>query len=96
MNSKASTYINLYSNYVVTAEKDNLWIIHLAGPETSPFEGGQFQVEFKLDNFPFKGPIVSYRTKIHHPNINEKGEVCEDMIETGSKWAPTKKLVSIM
>lgn len=68
----------------------------LSGPESSPFEGGQFQIELKLDNFPFKGPIVTYRTKIYHPNINEKGEVCEDMIETGPKWAPTKKLVSVM
>lgn len=71
-----SVRITLPSNYIVTKEKDNLWVIFVAGPETSPFEGGQFQVEFKLDNFPFKGPVVTYRTKIHHPNISEKGEVC--------------------
>lgn len=86
----------VYRNYIVVQEKDNLWNITIAGPESSPFEGGQFTIEFKLDNFPFKGPIVTYKTKIHHPNINEKGEVCEDMIETGSKWAPTKKLTAIM
>lgn len=31
-----------------------------------------------------------------HPNIDEKGLVCEDMIETGTKWAPTKRLATVM
>ena len=66
-------------NYIVNA--DNLvWIIFISGPEGSPYAGGQFQVEFKLDNFPFKPPTVSFKTPIYHPNIDEKGQVCEDMI----------------
>ena len=84
-----------YRNYIVNA--DNLvWTIFLSGPEGSPYAGGQFQVEFKLDNFPFKPPTVAFKTPIYHPNIDEKGQVCEDMIETGAKWAPTKKLVAVM
>jgi ubiquitin-protein ligase len=49
-----------------------------------------------LDNFPFKGPIVSFKTQIYHPNVDEKGDICADMLETGDKWAPTKKLVKVM
>lgn len=81
---------------MVVVETDTVWNIHIAGPESSPFEGGQFVVEFKLDNFPFKGPVVNFKTKIHHPNVDEKGQICADMLETGEKWAPTKKLVKVM
>ncbi len=45
----------------------------MAGPEQTPFEGGQFEIEFKLDNFPFKGPVVSFKTKIYHPNVMVNG-----------------------
>ena len=87
--------MGLNRNYIVQAD-GLVWIIYLAGPEQSPYEGGTFQVEFKMDNFPFKPPTVTFKTPIYHPNIDEKGQVCEDMIETGAKWAPTKKLVSVM
>lgn len=53
-------------------------------------------MQFKLDNFPFKGPTVSFVTKIYHPNVDEKGDICADMLETGDKWAPTKKLNKVM
>ena len=77
-------------------QTDTNWIIYLAGPEGSAFQGGTFEVEFRLDGFPFKPPVVTFKTKMWHPNIDEKGLVCEDMIETGAKWAPTKRLATVM
>lgn len=75
---------------------DALWSIFILGPEATPFEGGQFEIEFKFDNFPFKGPVVSIKTPIYHPNVDKQGQICADMLETGDKWAPTKKLVKVM
>lgn len=63
----------LFRGYVVEAPSDTVWNIIIAGPETTPFEGGQFQIEFKLDNFPFKGPVVSFKTPIYHPNVTNNG-----------------------
>ena len=40
--------------------------------------------------------MVSFKTKIYHPNVSANGEICADMLETGDKWAPTKKLVKVM
>jgi ubiquitin-protein ligase len=40
--------------------------------------------------------VVSFKTKIYHPNVDEKGNICGDMLEIGDKWAPVKKLVDIM
>jgi ubiquitin-protein ligase len=34
------------------------------------------------ENYPFKAPQFIFTTKIFHPNINEDGTLCEDMIET--------------
>lgn len=68
----------------------------VAGPEQTPFEGGQFVVQFKLESFPFKAPIVSFVTKIYHPNVDKDGGICADMLEIGEKWAPVKNLVGIM
>lgn len=39
---------------------------------------------------------MNFKTKIYHPNVDEKGQICADMLETGDKWAPTKKLVKVM
>lgn len=53
-------------------------------------------VRFKFDNFPFKAPMVTFATKIYHPNVDNEGQICADMLETGDKWTPVKNLVKIM
>ena len=53
-------------------------------------------MKFKLDSFPFKAPIVTLETKIYHPNVDKEGAICADMLEIGEKWAPVKKLFTIM
>lgn len=68
----------------------------MAGPEQSPFQGGMFVVKFQLTGFPFKAPVVTFETKIYHPNVQPDGAICADMLELGDKWAPVKTLVSIM
>lgn len=82
--------------FIVSKKSDTLWEITIAGPKDTPFEGGQFTLEFKLENFPFKGPVVGFKTQIYHPNVDEQGVICHDMIETGKDWAPTKRLTKIM
>lgn len=85
-----------FRNYIVEDEGNNVWKINIAGPEQTPFEGGHFVVKFKLEGFPFKAPVVSFETKIYHPNVEPNGGICADMLEIGEKWAPVKNLVTIM
>ena len=93
---KLSTICLYVRNFIVVMESDTVWNITIKGPEQTPFEGGQFTVNFKLENFPFKAPIVSFLTKIYHPNVDKEGQICADMLEIGDKWAPVKNLVKIM
>ena len=68
------------------------------GPEDSPFSGGVFflNIHFPTD-YPFKPAKFQFTTRIYHPNINQNGTICLDILK--DKWSPaltvTKVLLSI-
>ncbi len=74
------------------------WQASISGPTNSPYEGGTFflRIDFPVE-YPFKPPKVNFTTKVYHPNVNENGGVCLDIL--ADQWAPTlsisKVLVSI-
>jgi len=39
---------------------------------------------------------VFFKTSIYHPNVDEKGKVCEDMLAEKSKWDPTSRITLVM
>ena len=83
--------------FKVVKKTETNWEITIAGPKDSPFQNGHFTLNLTLENFPFKAPEITFKTQIYHPNVDaEKGIVCKDMIETGDKWAPTKRLTKCL
>eukprot|EP00049_Salpingoeca_infusionum_P004067 m.74543 g.74543 ORF g.74543 m.74543 type:complete len:151 (+) comp12400_c0_seq1:142-594(+) len=74
------------------------WQAAILGPKDSPYEGGVFTLDIKFPpDYPFKPPTVKFLTKVFHPNVNESGGICLDILK--SKWAPSltthKVLLSI-
>ena len=75
------------------------WEGVIFGPEDSPFIGGVFKLTIRFpSDYPFKPPIVTFGTKIYHPNINSAGGICLDILK--SQWSPalsvSKVLLSIL
>ncbi|XP_055305512.1 ubiquitin-conjugating enzyme E2 L3 [Sitodiplosis mosellana] len=60
-------------------------------PENPPYSKGAFRIEINFPaEYPFKPPKICFKTKIYHPNIDEKGQVCLPIIST-ENWKPATK-----
>lgn len=75
------------------------WEAMIFGPDASPFTGGVFRLSINFPtDYPFKPPIITFNTKIYHPNINAAGGICLDILK--GQWSPalsiSKVLLSIL
>lgn len=80
-----------------TQENDNItnWTATLKGPIGTPYESGVFKLHIQVPNdYPFKPPQINFRTRIFHPNVSERGEICLDVLK--SQWSPAFTLYKIM
>ena len=88
------------SNCSAGPRGDNLFLLDavIMGPFDTPYTGGIFKLEIEFPNdYPFKPPRVTFKTKIYHPNINLNGGICLDILK--DNWSPaltvSKLLLSI-
>ena len=59
----------------------------IAGPQGTPYENGIFRVKlFIPSEFPQLAPKGYFLTKIFHPNVSEKGEICVNTLKRD--WNP--------
>ncbi|CDO76275.1 hypothetical protein BN946_scf184470.g33 [Trametes cinnabarina] len=79
----------LMSDYEVNLVNDNMqeFYVRFFGPAETPFAGGVWKIHVELpDQYPFKSPSIGFMNKIFHPNIDELGSVCLDVIN--QTWSP--------
>lgn len=54
----------------------------IEGPPETPYEGGIFWITISLpDNNPQAPVLIRFHTKIYHPNLSPRGEICGDYRE---------------
>jgi ubiquitin-conjugating enzyme E2 D/E len=91
---------NTPSGMKIKVDEQNLteWEIQLDGPEQSVYAGGHFLLKLIFPNeYPFKPPVVSFKTKIYHPNVSndDKGSMCLGMLRA-EEWKPPNKVVAVL
>ena len=74
------------------------WEATIIGPSETPFAGGIYKLSITFcDKYPFKCPKVKFITKMYHPNIDQFGNICLDILK--NNWSPvlnvSKLLLSI-
>eukprot|EP00092_Neocalanus_flemingeri_P003630 GFUD01003897.1.p1 GENE.GFUD01003897.1~~GFUD01003897.1.p1 ORF type:complete len:155 (+),score=57.16 GFUD01003897.1:67-531(+) len=81
----------------VQVDESNLLVWQgLLVPDKSPYNKGAFLIDLVFPaEYPFKPPKVSFRTKIYHPNIDEKGQVCLPII-SAENWKPATKTEQVI
>ncbi|KAJ1679688.1 hypothetical protein EV182_001539, partial [Spiromyces aspiralis] len=77
--------------------QDNIyyWIATIVGPTGTPYEGGEFElaVNFPTD-YPFKPPKLKFMTKVFHPNVNQNGDICLDILK--DQWSPALNMEKVL
>ena len=59
--------------------------------ENPPYSKGAFRIRIEFPaEYPFKPPKITFMTKVYHPNIDEKGQVCLPII-SAENWKPATK-----
>ncbi|GAB7363094.1 hypothetical protein MBLNU230_g3386t1 [Neophaeotheca triangularis] len=76
----------------------NVWDVYMTGPEDSPYAGGNFLIQITLPKeYPFKPPVLGFRTKIYHPNVtnDDRGAMCLGMLRS-DEWKPPNKINEVL
>lgn len=78
----------------VPTSNDNLSLLTgtFPAPPDTPYEGGVYDIEIRIPNeYPFKSPMMRFKTKIWHPNVSSQtGAICLDTLSTA--WSPVQTI----
>lgn len=84
-------------NCSASPKEDNIyeWEAFIVGPDHTPYARGMFLLDITFPaDYPIRAPIVQFRTKIYHCNINECGTICLDILQ--HKWTPALTIGKVL
>lgn len=71
----------------------------IIGPEDTPYKDGTFTLEIIVpERYPFVPPSIKFLTRIYHPNIDDNGRICLDLLKMppAGTWKPTIGLEGVL
>ena len=78
-------------------EGDNLfkWVATVTGVSGTVYEGLNFKLSLKFPpGYPYTAPTVTFDTPIFHPNVDEAGNICLDILK--DKWSAIYNIQTIL
>ena len=67
----------------------------MEGAPDTPLEGGIFWLHIDYpEDYPLKPPIITFLTPVYHPNIDQHGRICIDILEKA--WSPCLQTQTIL
>ncbi|NP_001290894.1 ubiquitin-conjugating enzyme E2 C [Esox lucius] len=78
-------------------ESDNLfkWIGTIDGAQGTVYEGLRYKLSFEFPSgYPYKAPRVKFITHCFHPNVDDQGFICLDILK--DKWSALYDVRSIL
>ncbi|KAF9572570.1 Ubiquitin-conjugating enzyme E2 T [Mortierella alpina] len=71
----------------------------ISGPEDTPYATGTFKIDILIpDRYPFEPPRCQFQTRVYHPNIDEQGRICLDILKSPPKgsWGPAISISTML
>jgi len=78
-------------------EGENLfsWSGTINGPEGTVYDGLNYKLSVKFpSNYPFTAPTVKFETPCFHPNVDQYGNICLDILK--DKWSAIYNIRTIL
>ena len=75
------------------------WRAAIQGAEGSCYEEGTFLLELLMsERYPIEPPKVTFLTPIYHPNIDQHGRICLDLLNMPPKgnWKPSINIMTLL
>lgn len=71
------------------------WSANIVGAVGTYYEGGLFRLKIHIPTtYPFSPPVVTFETRIFHPNISENGDICLDILKY--YWSPSYTIMKVL
>jgi len=78
-------------------EGDNLlsWIGTIQGAARTVYEGLSFKLSLKFPTgYPYAPPVVKFETPCFHPNVDQHGNICLDILK--DKWSAANDVRTVL
>lgn len=76
---------------------DNLfsWVGTILGAEETVYEHFKFKLSIRFpENYPFSAPTIKFTTPCFHPNVDDKGNICLDILK--ENWSASYSVLTIL
>jgi ubiquitin-protein ligase len=73
------------------------WHTIMVGPNGSDYESCKYLLSITYPyEYPFAPPIIKFLSPILHPNVNESGEICLNILKKDDGWSPALPISKVL